>query len=79
MQHDDAVSAFFRALSERYPELPGPLVHERDMYLAWSLRRSKAVCGARAVVGVVGRGHLRGVSGQQLWHWLHTAPGRWGL
>ena len=36
-------------------------VSERDLYLAWSLKRSKAVNGARAVVGVVGRGHLRGV------------------
>ncbi len=32
-----------------------------DMYLAWSLKRSKAVNGAQAVVGVIGRGHLRGV------------------
>lgn len=36
-------------------------MHERDLYLAWSLKRSKAVNGARAVVGVVGKGHLRGV------------------
>ena len=42
-------------------QLVGPLVHERDLYLAWSLKRSKAVNGARTVVGVVGRGHLRGV------------------
>ena len=39
----------------------GPLISERDLYLAWSLKRSKAVAGARCVVGVVGRGHLRGV------------------
>lgn len=31
------------------------------MYLAWSLKRSKAVNGSRRVVGVVGKGHLRGV------------------
>lgn len=42
-------------------QLVAPLVHERDLYLAWSLKRSKAVNGARAVVGVVGKGHLRGV------------------
>lgn len=34
---------------------------ERDLYLAWSLKRSKAVNGACAVVGVVGKGHLRGI------------------
>jgi pheromone shutdown protein TraB len=61
MKKDDAISAFFLQMSERYPQLPGPLVHERDLYLAWSLRRSKAVNGASTVVGVVGRGHLRGV------------------
>lgn len=42
-------------------QLIGPLVHERDLYLAWSLKRSKAVNGARRVVGVVGKGHLRGI------------------
>lgn len=44
-----------------YLQLVGPLVHERDLYLAWSLKRSKAVNGACAVVGVIGKGHLRGV------------------
>ncbi len=38
-----------------------PLIHERDLYLAWSLKRSKAVKGCRRVVGVMGKGHLRGV------------------
>lgn len=38
-----------------------PLIYERDLYLAWSLSRSKAVNGAKCVVGVVGRGHMRGV------------------
>lgn len=42
-------------------QVVSPLLHERDMYLAWSLKRSKAVNGSRAVVGVVGKGHLRGV------------------
>jgi pheromone shutdown protein TraB len=60
-EDDSALAAMLAALSERYPAAASPLVHERDLYLAWSLRRSKAVNGARAVVGVVGRGHLRGV------------------
>ena len=58
---DDAVSLLFAQLSAAYPALVGPLVHERDLYLAWSLKRSKAVGGAAAVVGVIGRGHMRGV------------------
>eukprot|EP00798_Chlamydomonas_sp_ICE-L_P005569 gene5568-4203_t len=61
MKDDDAISSFFQQLSLRYPALLGPLIHERDMYLAWSLKRSKAVNGASQVVGVVGRGHMRGV------------------
>lgn len=40
---------------------PGPLIYERDLYLAWTLKRSRAVCGQTRVVGVVGRGHLAGV------------------
>lgn len=61
LKSDDAVSAFFQQLSTSYPELVAPLITERDLYLAWSLKRSKAVNGAGVVVGVVGRGHLRGV------------------
>lgn len=61
LKDDDGVSLLFQQLSEAYPELVGPLVHERDLYLAWSLKRSKAVNGACAVVGVIGKGHLRGV------------------
>ena len=50
------------------PALLAPLLHERDVYLAWSMRRSKAVRemlarrgGTGVVVGVVGRAHLPGV------------------
>ena len=41
--------------------LSGPLIFERDLYLAWTLKQSRAVCGQRRVVGVIGRGHLAGV------------------
>lgn len=61
LRSDDAISALFSALSDRYPELVAPLITERDLYLSWSLKRSKAVNGARAVVGCVGKGHLRGI------------------
>lgn len=42
-------------------QLIAPLIRERDVYLAWSLKRSKAVNGTRQVVGVVGAGHVKGV------------------
>lgn len=42
-------------------QVVGPLIHERDVFLAWSLKRSKAVNGCQTVVGVMGKGHLRGV------------------
>jgi pheromone shutdown protein TraB len=61
LRSDDAISEFFNALSSRYPELIAPLIAERDLYLAWSLKRSKAVNGAKAVVGIMGKGPLRGV------------------
>jgi pheromone shutdown protein TraB len=62
LKEDAAVDAVFRSMGIAYPEVVSPLVHERDLYLAWSLKRSKAVNGTRRVVGVVGKGHLRGVS-----------------
>ena len=50
-------------------QILSPLLHERDVYLAWSCKRSRAVCGAgrgarrgRHVVGVMGRAHLLGVT-----------------
>ena len=61
LKDDDAVSAMLGSMSERFPAAVGALVHERDLYLAWSLKRSKAVNGTQRVVGVLGRGHLRGV------------------
>ncbi|CAM6027720.1 unnamed protein product [Sphagnum balticum] len=61
LRTDDALSAMFKEMGHRFPSLLQPLIHERDMYLAWSLKRSKAVNGSRSVVGVVGKGHLRGI------------------
>jgi pheromone shutdown protein TraB len=59
LKTDGAVSSMFALLGQRYPELVAPLVSERDLYLAWSLKRSKAVNGASRVVGVIGKGHLQ--------------------
>lgn len=53
--------AWFQWLNGVAPELLRPLLHERDLYLAWSLKRSKAVNGKRRVVGIVGKAHLRGI------------------
>ncbi|XP_039025340.1 traB domain-containing protein-like isoform X1 [Hibiscus syriacus] len=57
---DDTFQLYER-LSFSYPSLLQPLVHERDTYLAWSLKRSKAVNKCKTVVGVIGKGHMNGV------------------
>ncbi|KAJ8771476.1 hypothetical protein K2173_026653 [Erythroxylum novogranatense] len=51
----------YEQLSYSYPSLLQPLIHERDTYLAWSLKRSKAVNNSKRVVGVIGKGHMNGV------------------
>ncbi|XP_057427413.1 uncharacterized protein LOC130720739 isoform X2 [Lotus japonicus] len=51
----------YEQLSFSYPSLLPPLIHERDIYLAWSLKRSKAVNNCKSVVGVIGKGHMNGV------------------
>ncbi|KAG0524237.1 hypothetical protein BDA96_07G193300 [Sorghum bicolor] len=58
-----AVSPYelYEKLSTSYPALLQPLIHERDMFLAWSLKRSKAVNKSKTVVGVVGKGHINGI------------------
>lgn len=58
---DDSPYQLYEKLSFSYSSLVQPLVHERDMYLAWSLKRSKAVNNCKRVVGVIGKGHLNGV------------------
>ncbi|GAB4826400.1 hypothetical protein Ancab_009265 [Ancistrocladus abbreviatus] len=58
---DDSPFQLYDWLSYTYPSLLQPLVHERDMYLAWSLKRSKAVNNSKRVVGVIGKGHMNGV------------------
>nr|KAJ0190126.1 hypothetical protein LSAT_V11C800392270 [Lactuca sativa] len=58
---DDSNFQLYEQLSFSYPSLLQPLIHERDTYIAWSLKRSKAVRDSKRVVGVIGRGHLNGV------------------
>lgn len=58
---DDWITAATAELGRIEPRVLGPLLHERDLYLTWSLKRSKAVNNSRLVVGVVGKGHLRGI------------------
>lgn len=42
-------------------QVASAILHERDLYLSWSLKRSKAVNGSKTVVGIVGKGHMPGV------------------
>ncbi|GLT36008.1 hypothetical protein SLA2020_104140 [Shorea laevis] len=58
---DDSAFQLYERLSFLYPSLLQPLIHERDTYLAWSLKRSKAVNNCKKVVGVIGKGHMNGV------------------
>ncbi|XP_023542003.1 traB domain-containing protein isoform X1 [Cucurbita pepo subsp. pepo] len=58
---DGSSLQLYEQLSCSYPSLLQPLIHERDTYLAWSLKRSKAVNKSKRVVGVIGRGHMNGV------------------
>ncbi|KAJ7970014.1 TraB domain-containing protein [Quillaja saponaria] len=58
---DDGPLQLYEQLSFSYPSLLQPLIHERDTYLAWSLKRSKAVKDCKSVVGVIGKGHVNGV------------------
>ncbi|KAH0468060.1 hypothetical protein IEQ34_003093 [Dendrobium chrysotoxum] len=67
----------YEQLSKSYPSLLQPLMYERDtiaktkldgysacvypQYLAWSLKRSKAVNNSKRVVGIIGKGHMNGV------------------
>ncbi|KAF7813241.1 traB domain-containing protein isoform X1 [Senna tora] len=59
--NDEGTFQLYEKLSFSYPSLLQPLLHERDTYLAWSLKRSKAVNKCKEVVGVIGKGHMNGV------------------
>ncbi|MCE0480571.1 hypothetical protein HAX54_037541 [Datura stramonium] len=58
---DDSNFQLYEKLSFSYPSLLQPLLHERDTFLAWSLKRSKAVNNCKQVVGIIGKGHMNGV------------------
>ncbi|KAK9143542.1 hypothetical protein Syun_012942 [Stephania yunnanensis] len=58
---EDNSFQLYERLSISFPSLLLPLIHERDVYLAWSLKRSKAVNNCKKVVGVIGKGHMNGV------------------
>ncbi|KAI3458201.1 hypothetical protein Pfo_014864 [Paulownia fortunei] len=57
----DSSFQLYEQLSFSYPSLLPPLIYERDTFLAWSLKRSKAVNNSKKVVGVIGKGHMNGV------------------
>jgi pheromone shutdown protein TraB len=59
---DDVVEDLMQKLANEIPSIVAPLLHERDAYYAWTVKRSMAVQGNRRVLGVLGRGHLRGVA-----------------
>ncbi|GAA0169776.1 hypothetical protein LIER_24183 [Lithospermum erythrorhizon] len=58
---EDSSFQLYEQLSYSYSSLLPCLIYERDTYLAWSLKRSKAVKNCKKVVGVIGKGHMNGV------------------
>mmetsp|Transcript_6529 Transcript_6529/g.9844 ORF Transcript_6529/g.9844 Transcript_6529/m.9844 type:complete len:198 (+) Transcript_6529:389-982(+) len=58
---EEMLDSLIAELTAEFPSLVGPLLHERNKYLAWSLKRSRAVSNKDAVVGVVGRAHVAGI------------------
>ncbi|XP_065866433.1 uncharacterized protein [Euphorbia lathyris] len=60
-KEDGSTFELYQRLGFSYPSLLQPLIHERDTYLAWSLKRSKAVKSSKRVVGIIGKGHMNGV------------------
>lgn len=64
-----SLASIAASLQQVAPPLHAALLTERDEWIAWSLARSRAVSGANVVVGVLGAGHVRGVT----WHLLHRS------
>ncbi|KAL5573673.1 hypothetical protein UlMin_023270 [Ulmus minor] len=58
---DNGTFQLYKHLSFSYPSLLDPLMHKRDTYLVWSLKRSKAINRSKGVVGVIEKGHMNGV------------------
>lgn len=59
---EGVVEKYVDLLGERFPGLRKTLVDERDLYMAWVLKRSRAVSGKKCVVGVIGKAHVDGVA-----------------
>ncbi|GAV61817.1 LOW QUALITY PROTEIN: RRM_1 domain-containing protein/TraB domain-containing protein, partial [Cephalotus follicularis] len=57
----DSTFQLYKQLSLSFPPLLQLLIHERDTYIAWSLKRRSAFNNSKRVVGVIGKGHINGV------------------
>jgi pheromone shutdown-related protein TraB len=62
LKETDVLAATFREVAEGSPALFGPLIAERDRYMAARLRRDNAGHPGRRVLVVVGAGHLDGLA-----------------
>jgi hypothetical protein len=65
-----SLAAVVAALDSELPALSRALVHERDEWLSWSLARSRAVCGADTVVGVLGEAAMAREKGMRFFSLL---------
>ncbi|EOA28997.1 hypothetical protein CARUB_v10025250mg [Capsella rubella] len=68
MNDVDMLTSAFQDMSKKFPSLMETLVHERDLYMSYSLLQ--VASEHRRVVAVVGRGHLEGI--KKKWNQLIT-------
>jgi len=61
LKEGDVLNATFSEFASQCPALHGPLIDERDRYMAAHLRKIAESGTARKVLAVVGAGHLAGI------------------
>lgn len=62
LKEGDMLESAFTQFAEEAPELYGPLITERDRYMAARLRQEAEGSGCKRILAVVGAGHLAGLS-----------------
>lgn len=64
LKQGDILETTFAEFAQDRAELFGPLIHERDRYMAAKLRQAAEQHGYRHILAVVGAGHLKGLEEQ---------------
>ena len=61
VENEASLATWMNDFENLFPTISEPLIRERDRYMAWVAKRSKAVNGKKRVVLVAGRGHIDGI------------------